>query len=238
MKVEKCPLDNRWRATSLNSYHNHSLKRKFSIKQTQPCKVPEESKRLFQTRPIANFNLSIELQRDIEKSWFEHGFKRRRIVTHFSKLRLLEKRHVQEHLAHFTPPPFSQVLRLKDFLAKEKETNSKLWYSFDSFQSILCFSLCSQHQKEMFSDILMIDSHHDKGDYNIILFKGVDQHCHTIVLFACITQKYDQSNLVAALENYKAAGFRAPKLLIMDQPLEFLEIFEKFNFKPESYQLC
>ncbi len=72
----------------------------------------------------------------------------------------------------------------------------------------------------------------------MILFKGIDNYGHTIVLFVCITPKNEYTNFQTALENFKLAGFKVPKLVILDQNVEFQEAFDKCNFKPEQIQIC
>lgn len=55
-----------------------------------------------------------------------------------------------------------------------------------------------------------------------------------IILNVCITPKFDIHNVVAAVENYKLAGFKTPKLLIIDQSLDCIEALEKIDFKPKQ----
>jgi hypothetical protein len=80
MKVEKCSDDGKWKAVSLNSYHNHALKRKLFKSSSSSHSEIHQAEKFFKTKHIANINLSIELQKDIETSWFEHGLKKRRII--------------------------------------------------------------------------------------------------------------------------------------------------------------
>ncbi|TNV83075.1 hypothetical protein FGO68_gene16330 [Halteria grandinella] len=103
---------------------------------------------------------------------------------------------------------------------------------------MLCFTLLSENKRKIYSDVLMIDSHNDNGQYNIFLFKGIDSFGHTIILYVCITPKYDQAYLFTALENYQMAGFPSPRCVILEQGIEYKEAFDKIQFKPECFQLC
>ncbi|TNV83109.1 hypothetical protein FGO68_gene9939 [Halteria grandinella] len=238
--------DGKWVVNRLNTYHNHTFRRRATVvghalkhSPTEDDIFTEEQKeRTFKTKRINFKHLSYELKQHIDFLYFECGMNRKLIKQQISRQREVEKQHLEEYMGHFQCPTFSKVLELRDHLQKQQEVNKKFWYFYDDFQSMLCFTLLSQNKRKLYSNVLMIDSHYDKGQYNIILFKGIDSFGHTIILYVCITPKYDQAYLFTALENYQMAGFPSPRCVIMDQGIEYKEAFDKINFKPESFQLC
>ena len=99
--------EGKWKVSYLNSYHNHNFKRKVTtnallskLHLTDDQLFDQlEAKALFKTKKVYTPTLSFELQRSIEKLWFEFGMKKRNIVSYVNKLRYIEKRHILNHLA-------------------------------------------------------------------------------------------------------------------------------------------
>ena len=80
--------------------------------------------------------MSFELQRKIEKMWFEYAMKKRQIVAHINYQRYIEKKHIIKHILKFSPPSFSEVIRLKEHfvrVSQDKAGDKNLWYFYDDF---------------------------------------------------------------------------------------------------------